>query len=123
SWQAQAPQMPWRHEYGASRAASMSTSSIRVPGAHGSRVVAPSSVTDRVATGAPSRTTAVASNGLSASDRNRSTCTRDPGTPSRPGASRARARNGAGPQMNASAEPYGPASAASAASAAADGTP
>jgi hypothetical protein len=41
--------MPCRQEYGASRPASMSTSSILVPGAHDSRVVAPSSVTDKVA--------------------------------------------------------------------------
>ncbi len=90
SWQAQAPQMPWRQEYGASSPASMSTSSILALAGHGSRVVAPSSVTDRVASRPAG--TAVSSNGFSARDRNRSTCTRWPGTPSRPSASRTRAR-------------------------------
>ena len=54
--------MPWRHEYGASSPAPMSTSSIRVLAGHGNRVVAPSSETDSVA--ARPRATSLSSKGL-----------------------------------------------------------
>src|SRR5580704_1064415 len=111
--------MPCRQEYGASSPASMSTSSIRVPARQGSDVTTPSSVTDSVAA-RPSSGTATTSNGFSASDTNRSTCTRVSGTPSRPSASRTAARYGSGPQTNASNDTYGRARAASAA---AEGTP
>src|SRR3984957_17734246 len=110
--------MPCRQEYGASSPASMSTSSIRVPAGQGSEVTAPSSVTDSVAAIPPA--TATSSNGFSASDTNRSACTREPGTPSRPSASRTTARYGSGPQTNASNDTYGRAKATRPAT---DGTP
>src|SRR5579859_58039 len=119
SRQAQAPQTPWRQEYGASSPASISTSSIRVPAGHGSEVTTPSSVTDSVAATPPS-TRGTDSNGFSASDTNRSARTRAPGTPSSPSAERTVARYGSGPQTYASNDTYGRAKAARAA---AEGSP
>src|SRR5580692_4674112 len=97
SWQAQAPQMPSRQEYGGSSSASISTSSIRVPAAQGSDRVAPSSVTSSVASNPPS-TGAGDSNGLSCRDRNRSTRTPRGGTPTEAAASLTTVRYGSGPQ-------------------------
>ena len=67
-------------------------------------------MTDSVAAIPPEKATS--SNGFSVSDKNRSACTREPGTPSRPSASRTTARYGSGPQMYASNEVYGRARAA-----------
>src|SRR5579859_7988651 len=92
----------------------MSTSSIRVPAGHGSEVTTPSSVTDSVAATPPS-TRGTDSNGFSASDTNRSACTRPPGTPSNPSAERTVARYGSGPHTYTSYDTYGRARAARAA--------
>src|SRR3984957_14042367 len=101
----------------------MSTSSIRVPGCHGSAQVVPSSSTDSVAVSVAigpllaALAARVSSNGFSARDRKRSARTRFAGTPSCPSAALTTVRYGPGPQTYGSHAAYGRARAAIAAAA------